>query len=136
MRHRSLPRSLVTALVALAAFATAGVADGHHASFPAAEAKSTGSQHRGRPQLKLDRLEFPKAVPHGWYYRKQLRQILRREARRAEWGAGRGSTITYRFFVKDLGVVAMVERKDVSAYLMYKDHTRIGKVMVDKPRPL
>ena len=102
MRPRSLPRSLVTLAVALAAFATADAADSHPASVPAPEATCTGSQHRGRPQLKLDRLEFPKDVPHGWYYRKQLRQILRREARRADWGAGRGSTISYRFFVKSL----------------------------------
>jgi hypothetical protein len=36
--------------------------------------------------------------------RKRLLSILRREARRADWGAGRGSTIALRFFVTELAV--------------------------------
>ena len=66
--------------------------------------RSTAQRPRGRPTIKLDRLDFPKDVPNWWYYKKQLRRILRREARRTDWGAGRGSTITYRFVVRELSI--------------------------------
>jgi hypothetical protein len=59
---------------------------------------------RGKPKIKLDRLDFPKDVPNVWYLERQLRKVLRREARRVDWGAGRGSTITYRFSVKRLAI--------------------------------
>ena len=59
---------------------------------------------RGRPTVKLDRLELPQDTPNAAYFKKRLREHLRREARRADWGAGRGSTITYRFFVKKLDI--------------------------------
>jgi hypothetical protein len=60
---------------------------------------------RGRPTIKLDRLDFPKDVPNAWYFRKELRKFLRQQARRMNWGAGRGSTITFRFAVQRLVVV-------------------------------
>ena len=59
---------------------------------------------RGRPKVKLDRLDFPPDVPNVWYHKKRLRRVLRQEARRVDWGAGRGSTITYRFAVKQLQI--------------------------------
>ncbi len=65
---------------------------------PAAAAPSPA----GRPRVVLDHLEFPASVPRAGYYEQRLREFLQRETRRAVWGAGRGSTITYRYFVTDL----------------------------------
>jgi hypothetical protein len=54
--------------------------------------------------VTLDRLKLPD-VPGADRYRRSLETILRREARRANWGVGRGSKITYRFEVTELTVV-------------------------------
>ena len=73
----------------------------------AADARGSGSgttKHRGRPTVTLDQLHFPKDVRGHRAYRKFLRRTLRREARRADWGAGRGAKITYRFYVKKLTI--------------------------------
>jgi hypothetical protein len=37
----------------------------------------------------------------------------------------------YRFFAKDSGLVAVVETNDISAFLIYQEQTRIGKVLVE-----
>ena len=63
-----------------------------------------GNQPKGRPRVELDQLTFPDpAVKRR--YEKYLRRVLAREARRADWGAGKGSTIEYRFAVEALSVV-------------------------------
>lgn len=36
----------------------------------------------------------------------------------------------YRFLAKEAGVVAMVEKKNIAAMLIYHDHTKFGKVLV------
>lgn len=64
---------------------------------PVALAKS-----KGRPKVKLDRLDFPHDVVGRRYFEKRLRFMLKKEARRADWGAGRESTIEYRFAVTEL----------------------------------
>lgn len=61
-------------------------------------------KHRGRPTVKLDRLEFPADVPGAPFFKKQLRKMLEHHARHVDWGAGRGSVIEYRFTVKELSV--------------------------------
>jgi hypothetical protein len=58
----------------------------------------------GRPRVLLDRLDFPDDTPNAMLYKKELRHVLARVARRMDWGAGRGSTISYRFTVKELAV--------------------------------
>jgi hypothetical protein len=52
--------------------------------------------------VKLDRLDFPTDVAGASYFEKRLRKLLKREARRADWGAGSGSKIRYRFAVTEL----------------------------------
>lgn len=59
---------------------------------------------KGRPTVKLDRLDFPDGVANGKHYRKFLRRRLEREARRARWGAGRNNVIEYRFAIKELHI--------------------------------
>ena len=55
-----------------------------------------------RPKVKLDRLTFPPEVVGAKELESHLRGTLKREARRADWGAGSGSKISYRFFVEEL----------------------------------
>lgn len=69
----------------------------------AQEAQSTA----GRPRVTLDRLALPE-VPDADHYRRALQGFLKREARRVDWGTGRGSTIELRFEVTQL----KLERKD------------------------
>jgi hypothetical protein len=58
----------------------------------------------GRPHVKLERLVFPADVPNGKVLLEHLRRVLRREARHAAWGAGRGSNIEYRFTITELAL--------------------------------
>jgi hypothetical protein len=57
---------------------------------------------KGRPNVSLDRLVFPPDVAQGRELERHLKQVLRREARRADWGAGSGAKIEYRFVVEEL----------------------------------
>ncbi len=66
------------------------------------------SSKRGRPKVKLDRLDFPNDVAGASYFKKRLRRMLQKHVRRVEWGAGRNNTIEYRFAVTEL----KLERKD------------------------
>lgn len=57
---------------------------------------------RGRPQVSLDRLVFPEGIENGLEFQRHLKLRLRREARRADWGAPTGAKIEFRFFVEEL----------------------------------
>jgi hypothetical protein len=82
------------------------------AATPAAADPSAGARSgeartrpvRGRPHVVLDALVFPDDVPAAPGYKKHLRQTLAREARRADWGAGRTNRIEYRFYVTELAI--------------------------------
>lgn len=69
-----------------------------------ANASGESSVRPGRPKVVLDRLLFPEDVSSSAALIKHLRQALAREARRADWGAARGSRIEYRFTVSELSV--------------------------------
>ncbi|HLV69049.1 MAG TPA: hypothetical protein VKY73_24705 [Polyangiaceae bacterium] len=56
----------------------------------------------GRPRIAVGRISFPPGTAHIRTYTRHLREVLRREAERVDWGAGRGSTITFRFAVEKL----------------------------------
>ncbi len=58
----------------------------------------------GRPTVVLDRLVFQLPVAGKTELEHHLRQVLGREARSADWGAGRDNRIEYRFFVETLEV--------------------------------
>lgn len=70
----------------------------------------------GRPTIVLDYLELPSDLANAAYFAKELRTILYRETRRVRWGAGTGSTITYRFYVTKLTVVADGDVVRVTCY--------------------
>lgn len=42
--------------------------------------------------------------------------------------------VQYRFFVRDLGLVAMIERRQVSAFLVYNLGLEVAKLLVDRPQ--
>jgi hypothetical protein len=50
----------------------------------------------------LDRLDFPQDVSGAPGFQQHLKRVLRREAYRADWGAGRENRIEYRFVVTEL----------------------------------
>ena len=55
-----------------------------------------------RPKVKLDRLALPADLVGAKEYETHLRGTLRRETRRADWGARSARKISYRFFVEQL----------------------------------
>jgi len=59
---------------------------------------------RGKPSVTLDSLVFPVDVEPARELERHLKQVLRREARRADWGAGSRAKIEYRFIVEELDV--------------------------------
>jgi hypothetical protein len=71
---------------------------------PARGASTKPARRQGHPTVKLDRLEFPDDIPGAHYFKKHLRRALRHDAYHADWGAGRGTTIEYRFFVRELSL--------------------------------
>jgi hypothetical protein len=58
----------------------------------------------GRPHIVLDRLVVPSTVPEHKRVSRVLEKVLKREARRVQWGAGRKNRIEYRFYLEELKV--------------------------------
>lgn len=56
----------------------------------------------GHPTVVLDRLTFPQDVAGAEHFEHHLERVLKREASRADWGAGRENRIEYRFEVTEL----------------------------------
>ena len=56
---------------------------------------------RGRPNIELDRLDFPDMVGAAGH-EQHLKRALARAAREADWGVGRGHTIEYRIEIRAL----------------------------------
>lgn len=89
----------------LLAALTAAALSGSLVATAAARPAGHHAAHRhGHPRVELDRLEFPDDVPHAAHFKQLLTRYLKHEAWHADWGWGRGSTIEYRFFVKQLTI--------------------------------
>lgn len=71
---------------------------------PEARPLKVGKSPDGRPNIKLDRLEFPTDLPESSALKKHLIRVLTREVRRVEWGAGRENRIEYRYSVTELSL--------------------------------
>jgi hypothetical protein len=56
----------------------------------------------GRPHVVLDQLVVPDTMPERQRISKVLDKVLKHEQARVQWGAGRGSRITYRFYLEQL----------------------------------
>jgi hypothetical protein len=59
---------------------------------------------RGRPHVKLDRATLPAGLEDADELLRHVKYTLRRQAARADWGCGAGSTISIRFEVETLSV--------------------------------
>jgi hypothetical protein len=94
---------LVTMAAGLSAAATPSAASQEGEALEVVELAPL-SEVRGRPLVKLDRLTLPKDLLDLATVEQHLRRSLAREARRADWGAGRGSTIHYRFTLELLEI--------------------------------
>jgi hypothetical protein len=57
---------------------------------------------RGRPSVTLDRLDFPTELPGASKLERHFKFHLKRAAKNADWGAGRGAKIEYRVRVEEL----------------------------------
>ncbi len=57
---------------------------------------------RGRPTIVIQRVTLPPDTPRAGHWRQYLMRVLRREARRAQWGADATSTISFRFEITEL----------------------------------
>ncbi len=71
-----------------------------HAAEPTLIGPSDGPE--GRPHVVLDRLDVPSTLPEHQRLSKVLEKVLKHEQYRVQWGAGRGSRITYRFSLEQL----------------------------------
>lgn len=75
---------------------------------------STVKTPEGRPEVHLDRLDFPHDIAHSHALKKHLERVLKKEVRRVEWGAGRDNRIEYRFSVTKLDLTVSGEVVKVS----------------------
>lgn len=98
-----LPRGpLARARALLLALAlVAGVVAAPAAATPA-RSEPIEKDTSGAPTVVLNRLDFPNDFSGHAKYRQHLLGVLKREARRASWGAGRDNRIEYRFEVSEL----------------------------------
>lgn len=58
--------------------------------------------HDGKPDVHLDKFTFPQNIQNAQEFEQHLKRALKREAYRADWGAGRENRIEYRFEVTEL----------------------------------
>lgn len=105
-------RLLALLVVAASAFSALAPAPAHAENAKATAKKSGDKKDRrlasitakGRPDVRLARLELPAGLANGKHYQRFLQKHLSREAKRAKWGAGRNNVIEYRFTVKVLDI--------------------------------
>jgi len=71
-------------------------------AIPQGHEQASEAAARGRPKIVLDRLELPEGSTS--HLKRHLRTALLREARRADWGAGRGNKIELRYRITELEV--------------------------------
>jgi hypothetical protein len=67
------------------------------------EASTGPTAPKGHPTVVLDRLDLSK-TPGAILEEKFLREVLAREVKKLDWGAGRGSRIEYRLALEELSV--------------------------------
>ncbi len=64
-------------------------------------------------------------VPAGTYNATLIKWVYKGKV-----GPARIEDTQDRFMAEDVGVVAMVDKKDISALLIYRDQSKYGKVLV------
>jgi hypothetical protein len=58
--------------------------------------------------------------------------VLIKSTFKGEIGPARVDDIQYRFFARNTGMVATVEQRDIVAFLVYRPHTEVAKVLAAK----
>jgi hypothetical protein len=82
-------------------------------------------EHEGHLKLKLSYLGmFEITTPAG-----KFDAALIKSAYEGKIGPAKINDAQYRFFAKGVGVVGMVEHKDISAFLVYNDTLKVGKLL-------
>lgn len=82
-------------------------------------------EHEGRLRLKLSYVGmFEVNTPSGKH-----EAALIKSAYEGKIGPAKVNDAQYRFVAKGVGVVAMVEHKDISAFLVYNDTLKVGKLL-------
>lgn len=107
-----------------------------------------GESHKTKFEVKVSYLDNPEKVKHSGHLELTLTYIGAYEVKTpagtfkaalvksdytGKVGPASVEDFQYRLFAKGIGIVAMVEEKHVSAYLLYKDNTLIGKVLEEVP---
>jgi hypothetical protein len=106
-RTRFSRRSWLASSVGLAALLATGSAAAGPDADPDAAPIAPGigrARNPGRPSVELDALVFPRSIERAPALERHFRHMLKRAARRADWGAGRGARIEYRVVVEELVV--------------------------------
>lgn len=99
---------------------------------------------KGRPRIKLDRVTLPAGTANAEETLRHLKFFLRHEARRADWGTGARSTISFRFMVETLTVDTstnalrihcsalgeLPRRRTARSQLTYGGDPKLGKKLV------
>jgi hypothetical protein len=67
-----------------------------------AQTQKSGVSSASGARVRLDQLGLPPDLVGAKALETHLRKTLQREVRRADWGAGAGSKISYRFFIEQL----------------------------------
>ena len=78
--------------------------DDADADEPPPIARGIAPREPGRPNVRLDRLEFPAGVAGGTELERHFKQQLKHAARHADWGARRGQKIEFRVKIEELSV--------------------------------
>jgi hypothetical protein len=101
--RRSWLESSLGLAVLLATGSAAAGPDGDPDDVPVAPGIGR-ARNPGRPSVELDALVFPEKIESADALERHFRRMLKRAARRADWGAGRGAHIEYRVVVEELAV--------------------------------
>jgi hypothetical protein len=87
-------------------------------------------KHSGSLELALTYVgAYEVTTPAG-----KFEAVLIKSDYKGKVGPAKVTDVQYRLFVEDVGIAAMIEDKSVSAYLLYKDYTKIGKVLMKIPQ--
>jgi hypothetical protein len=87
-------------------------------------------KHTGSLELTLHYVgAYEVTTPAG-----KFEAVLIKSYYKGKVGPAKVDDVQYRFLAENVGVVAMIEDKKVSAYLLYKDYTKIGKVLAEMPQ--
>jgi hypothetical protein len=87
-------------------------------------------RHRGSLRVSLRHLgDYRIQVPAG-----RFDTILLKARFEGDIGPAAVSDTQYRFLARGLGLVAMAERRDVSAFVVYRDRVEVAKVLAGLER--